>query len=104
MEEHAAAPAANPQSLSDKVDSSKIPSPIQFDSLETEVEDDLGLGGDRVGEAASVKSMEIEIQQALEPLPPGFEAEAMGAEQHGCAVAVGEGVDYAGTHAGSAMK
>lgn len=72
MEEHASAPAPNPQSLSDKVDTSKIPSPIQFDSLETEVEDDLGLGGDRVGEAASVKSMEIEIQQALEMNDPAL--------------------------------
>lgn len=72
MQEHAAAPAPNPQSLSDKVDTSKIPSPIQFDSLETEVEDDLGLGGDRVGEAASVKSMEIEIQQALEMNDPAL--------------------------------
>ena len=72
MEEHASAPAPNPQSLSDKVDTSKIPSPIQFDSLETEVEDDLGLGGDRVGEAASVKSMEIEIQQALDANDPAL--------------------------------
>ena len=72
MEEHASAPAPNPQSLSDKVDNSKIPSPIQFDSLETELEDDLGLGGDRVGEAASVKSMEIEIQQALEMNDPAL--------------------------------
>ena len=53
-----------------------------------------GLGADR----------QLEIQQPLEPLPPGFEAEAVGAKQHGCAVAVGEGVDYAGTHAESAMK
>jgi TolA-binding protein len=72
MEEHASAPAPNPQSLSDKVDNSKIPSPIQFDSLETELEDDLGLGGDRVGEAASVKSMEIEIQQALDANDPAL--------------------------------
>ncbi len=72
MEEHAAAPAPNPQSLSDKVDTSKIPSPIQFDSLETEVEDDLGLGGDRVGEAASVKSMEFEIQGARDMNNPAL--------------------------------
>ena len=66
MEEHAAAPAQDTRSLSDKVNSTNLPSPIQFDTLETELEEDLGIGGDRVGEAASVKSMEIEIQQALE--------------------------------------
>ncbi|MFZ9919617.1 MAG: tetratricopeptide repeat protein [Terrimicrobiaceae bacterium] len=71
MEEHAAAPAA-PTSLSDKVDTSSIPSAIQFDSLETDVEEDLGLSGDRVGEAASVKSMEIEIQQALDANDPAL--------------------------------
>ena len=65
MEEHAA-PPAKATTLSDKVDSSTIPSPIPFDSLESEVEEDLGLSSDRVGEVASIKSMEIEIQQALE--------------------------------------
>jgi TolA-binding protein len=71
MQEHAAPPAP-PTSLSDKVDKSSIPSPIQFDSLETELEEDLGLSGDRVGEAASVKSMEIEIQQALDANDPAL--------------------------------
>jgi TolA-binding protein len=65
MEEHAA-PPAKATTLSDKVDSSTIPSPIPFDSLESELEEDLGLSSDRVGEVASIKSMEIEIQQALE--------------------------------------
>ena len=40
MEEHASAPA-KATSLSDKVDSSTIPSPIPFDSLESEIEEDL---------------------------------------------------------------
>jgi TolA-binding protein len=71
MEEHAAPPAP-PAPLSQKVDASSIPAPIQFDSLETDVEEDLGLSGDRVGEAASVKSMEIEIQQALDANDPAL--------------------------------
>jgi outer membrane protein assembly factor BamD (BamD/ComL family) len=63
-----AAPPSKPTTLSDKTPFSSIPTPIEFDSLEgdTDIEDDLGLTPDRVGEAASVKSMEIEIQQALE--------------------------------------
>ena len=60
------APPAKATSLSDKVDPATIPSPIAFESLETELEEDLGLSKDRIGETASVKSMEIEIQQALE--------------------------------------
>ena len=60
------APPAKATTLSERVDSSNLPSPIPFESLETELEEDLGLSRDRVGEAASVKSMEIEIQQALE--------------------------------------
>mgnify|MGYP006268144471 CR=1 FL=1 len=71
MEEHSGPPASSVP-LSGKVDSSSIPSPIQFDSLETDVEEDLGLSGDRVGEAASVKSMEIEIQQALDANDPAL--------------------------------
>ena len=65
MEEHSG-PPATAATLSSKIDTSTIPSPIPFDSLESEVEDDLGLSQDRVGEVASIKSMEIEIQQALE--------------------------------------
>lgn len=63
-----AAPPSKPSSLSDKAEFSTIPAPIEFDSLEseTEIEEDLGLLPNRAGEAASVKSMEIEIQQALE--------------------------------------
>lgn len=63
-----AAPPSRPTSLSDKAEFSTIPTPIEFDSLEaeTEIEEDLGLIPNRAGEAASVKSMEIEIQQALE--------------------------------------
>jgi outer membrane protein assembly factor BamD (BamD/ComL family) len=61
-----AAPPSKPASLSDKADFSSIPTPIEFDDLESEVEEDLGLVPDRAGEVASVKSMEIEIQQALE--------------------------------------
>lgn len=71
MEEHAAPPAP-PAPLSQKVDTSSIPSAIQFDSLETDIEEDLGLSSDRVGEAASVKSMEIEIQQALDANDPAL--------------------------------
>ena len=67
-----AAPPAPPTSLSERADKSSIPSPIQFDSLDTEVEEDLGLSGDRVGETASVKSMEIEIQQALDANDPAL--------------------------------
>ena len=67
-----AAPPAKAKTLSERVDSSDLPSPIPFDSLETELEEDLGLSRDRVGEAASVKSMEIEIQQALEMNDPAL--------------------------------
>jgi len=61
-----AAPPGKPTSLSDKTDLSTIPSPIEFDAFESDIEEDLGLNPNRIGEAASVKSMEIEIQQALE--------------------------------------
>ncbi len=67
-----AAPPARTTTLSERVDSTDLPSPIPFDSLETELEEDLGLSRDRVGEAASVKSMEIEIQQALEMNDPAL--------------------------------
>jgi TolA-binding protein len=61
-----AAPPGKPRSLSDPADLSTIPAPIEFDAFESDLEEDLGLNPNRTGEAASVKSMEIEIQQALE--------------------------------------
>ena len=60
------APPAKPSNLADKTEFSSIPSPIEFENIETDIEEDLGLNPNRTGEAASVKSMEIEIQQALE--------------------------------------
>lgn len=61
-----AAPPGKPSSLSDFADPSTIPTPIEFDAFESDIEEDLGLNPNRTGEAASVKSMEIEIQQALD--------------------------------------
>ena len=54
----------------------------------------IGLGGDAAGE----------VDQPLEAVAAGLEAEAMVAEQNGGAVAVAEGVGYAGTHAGSELE
>ena len=44
-----------------------------------------------------------EVQQSLETVAAGLEAEAVLAEQNRGAVAVAEGVGYAGTHAGSEL-
>ena len=51
----------------------------------------VGLGGDAARE----------VQQSLETVAARLEAEAVVAEQNRGAVAVAEGVGYAGTHAGS---
>jgi hypothetical protein len=41
------------------------------------------------------------VHQTLKAMTPGFEAKTMGSQQHRRAVAILEGMGYAGTHSGS---
>ena len=47
--------------------------------------------------------LQLKVDQLLETMAARLEAEPVRPQQHRCAVAVAEGVGYAGTHAGTGL-
>jgi hypothetical protein len=73
-------------------------------ALEAGPQDLIATGSHQLVEPAGLGTdLQTEIQQPLKAMAAGFESEAMGTEQHRGVVGVVEGVDYASTHAGSAL-